>query len=156
MAATATRVTFGETVARLAADNPDIVVIDADLRKSTMTDTFAQQFPGRFFDVGIAESHAIDMCAGMAKTGLKPFATIYSTFLQRGLDQVFQEVALQGLPVRLCLDRAGLLVRETPGSRGFSIGLFHIRFCLRDHGPRREYAGISLLDFGVGGLEVSL
>jgi 1-deoxy-D-xylulose-5-phosphate synthase len=66
------------------------------------------KFPDRAFDVGIAESHAVDMMAGMAKTGLRPFTTIYSTFMQRGFDQCFQEVALQGLPVRFCMDRAGL------------------------------------------------
>jgi 1-deoxy-D-xylulose-5-phosphate synthase len=75
--------------------------------------------PRRTFDVGIAESHAVDMCAGMAKTGLKPFATIYSTFLQRAMDQVFQEVALQGLPVRFCMDRAGLVGGDGAVHHGF-------------------------------------
>ena len=77
------------------------------------------RFPERAFDVGIAESHAIDMCAGMAKTGLRPFATIYSTFLQRGFDQIFQEVALQELPVRFCMDRAGLVGGDGAVHHGF-------------------------------------
>jgi 1-deoxy-D-xylulose-5-phosphate synthase len=77
------------------------------------------RFPDRTFDVGIAESLATDMCAGMARSGLKPFATIYSTFLQRGLDQIFQEVALQGLPVRFCMDRAGLVGGDGAVHHGF-------------------------------------
>lgn len=77
------------------------------------------EFPERAFDVGIAESHAVDMMAGMAKSGLRPFATIYSTFLQRGFDQVFQEVALQGLPVRFCMDRAGLVGGDGAVHHGF-------------------------------------
>ncbi len=77
------------------------------------------QFPERAFDVGIAEGHAVDMMAGMAKTGLRPFATIYSTFLQRGFDQVFQEVSLQGLPVRFCMDRAGLVGGDGAVHHGF-------------------------------------
>jgi 1-deoxy-D-xylulose-5-phosphate synthase len=77
------------------------------------------EFPDRAFDVGIAEEHAVDMCAGMAKTGLKPFVTIYSTFLQRAVDQIFQEVALQGLPVRFCMDRAGLVGGDGAVHHGF-------------------------------------
>ena len=76
-------------------------------------------FPDRAFDVGIAESCGVDMCAGMAKAGLKPFATIYSTFLQRAFDQVFQEVSLQGLPVRFCMDRAGLVGGDGAVHHGF-------------------------------------
>jgi hypothetical protein len=66
-------------------------------------------FPDRTWDTGICESHAMDMMAGLAKTGWKPFFAVYSTFVQRAFDQAFQEVALQGLPVRICLDRAGLV-----------------------------------------------
>ena len=77
----------------------------------------------RFFASSIvsfsSESHATDMCAGMAKTGLKPFATIYSTFLQRGFDQIFQEVALQELPVRFCMDRGGLVGGDGAVHHGF-------------------------------------
>ena len=77
------------------------------------------QFPERAFDVGIAESHAVDMCAGMAKTGMKPFVTIYATFLQRGFDQIFQEVSLQDLPVRFCMDRGGLVGGDGAVHHGF-------------------------------------
>jgi 1-deoxy-D-xylulose-5-phosphate synthase len=76
-------------------------------------------YPTRTMDVGIAESHAVDMCAGMAKAGLKPFATIYSTFLQRGFDQIFQEVSLAGMPVRFCMDRAGLVGGDGAVHHGF-------------------------------------
>jgi 1-deoxy-D-xylulose-5-phosphate synthase len=76
-------------------------------------------FPDRCWDTGICESHAMDMMAGLAKTGWKPFFAVYSTFLQRAFDQAFQEVALQGLPVRLCLDRAGLVGGDGAVHHGF-------------------------------------
>ncbi len=78
-----------------------------------------EQFPDRTWDTGICESHAMDMLAGLAKTGFKPFFAVYSTFLQRAFDQVFQEVALQGLPVRLCLDRAGMVGGDGAVHHGF-------------------------------------
>jgi 1-deoxy-D-xylulose-5-phosphate synthase len=77
------------------------------------------RFPDRSWDVGICESHALDMMAGLAKTGFKPFFAVYSTFLQRAFDQAFQESALQGLPVRLCLDRAGLVGGDGAVHHGF-------------------------------------
>ena len=75
----------------------------------TSLDLFAKKFPNRCFDVGIAEQHAVTFAAGMATEGLKPFCAIYSTFLQRGYDQVMHDVVLQGLPVRFAMDRAGLV-----------------------------------------------
>ena len=75
----------------------------------TGIDKFAQQFPQRSFDVGIAEQHAVTFAAGLATEGLKPFVAIYSTFLQRAYDQVVHDVAIQGLPVRFAIDRAGLV-----------------------------------------------
>jgi 1-deoxy-D-xylulose-5-phosphate synthase len=78
-----------------------------------------KRFPDRTFDTGICESHAMDMMAGLAKTGWKPFFAVYSTFLQRAFDQAFQEVSLQGLPVRLCLDRAGLVGGDGAVHHGF-------------------------------------
>ncbi len=78
-----------------------------------------EEFPDRSWDTGICESHAMDMMAGMAKTGLKPFFAVYSTFLQRAFDQAFQEVALQGLPVRICMDRAGLVGGDGAVHHGF-------------------------------------
>jgi len=75
----------------------------------TGLDKFAQKFPDRCFDVGIAEQHAVTFAAGLATEGMKPFCTIYSTFLQRGYDQVVHDVAIQKLPVRFAMDRAGLV-----------------------------------------------
>ena len=96
-----------------------VVTVTAGMPDGTGLNKVVQAFPKRTIDVGIAESHAVDMCAGMAKTGIKPFATVYSTFLQRGVDQVFQEVALQGLPVRFCMDRAGLVGGDGAVHHGF-------------------------------------
>ena len=79
---------------------------------------FRQKFPDRFYDVGIAESAAVDFAAGMAKSGLRPVVCIYSTFLQRSFDQIFQEVALQNLPVVFCVDRAGLVGSDGPTHHG--------------------------------------
>src|SRR4030043_166964 len=79
---------------------------------------FAKKFPDRFYDVGIAESMAVEAAAGLAKTGLRPFVCIYSTFLQRSFDQIFQEVALQNLPVVFCIDRAGLVGADGPTHHG--------------------------------------
>ena len=75
----------------------------------TGLDLFAGKFPDRFFDVGIAEQHAVTFAAGLATEGMKPFATIYSTFLQRAYDQIIHDVAIQELPVRFAIDRAGLV-----------------------------------------------
>jgi len=96
-----------------------VVAVTAGMPDGTGLAQVIPRFPARAFDVGIAESHAVDMCAGMARTGLRPFATIYSTFLQRALDQIFQEVALQGLPVRFCMDRAGLVGGDGAVHHGF-------------------------------------
>jgi 1-deoxy-D-xylulose-5-phosphate synthase len=79
---------------------------------------FSKKFPDRFYDVGIAESAAVDVAAGMARNGLKPVVCIYSTFLQRSFDQIFQEVALQNLPVVFCVDRAGFVGSDGPTHHG--------------------------------------
>ena len=99
--------------------DPKVVAVSAGMPDGTGLSKIIPRFPDRSWDVGIAESHAVDMCAGMAKAGLKPFAAIYSTFMQRGFDQVFQEVALQGLPVRFCMDRAGLVGGDGAVHHGF-------------------------------------
>ena len=84
----------------------------------TGLESFRKKFPSRFYDVGIAESTAVDVAAGLAKSGLKPVVCIYSTFLQRTFDQIFQEVALQNLPVIFCIDRAGLVGDDGPTHHG--------------------------------------
>lgn len=105
-------------IERMEAD-PKITAVTAGMPDGTGLVKVIPRFPDRAFDVGIAESHAVDMMAGMAKAGLKPFVTIYATFLQRGYDQVFQEVALQGLPVRFCMDRSGLVGGDGAVHHGF-------------------------------------
>ncbi|MEM0936429.1 MAG: 1-deoxy-D-xylulose-5-phosphate synthase [Pseudomonadota bacterium] len=100
---------FGQTLTELAADDPEIVAVTAAMPSGTGVNLMADRFPGRVFDVGIAEQHGVTFAAGMAAGGLKPFCAIYSTFLQRGYDQIVHDVALQNLPVRFAIDRAGLV-----------------------------------------------
>lgn len=100
---------FGQALAQEALHDSRIVAITAAMPSGTGVDILARQMPNRVFDVGIAEQHAVTMAAGMAASGLKPFCAIYSTFLQRAYDQVVHDVALQGLPVRFAIDRAGLV-----------------------------------------------
>ena len=100
---------FGKTLCELAKKNKDITAITAAMTAGTGLTGFAEKFPNRFFDVGIAEQHAVTFAGGLAVQGLKPFVAIYSTFLQRALDQVIHDIALQKLPVVFCLDRAGLV-----------------------------------------------
>jgi 1-deoxy-D-xylulose-5-phosphate synthase len=100
---------FGETLTDEAARDARIVAVTAAMPSGTGLDILAKRFPARVFDVGIAEQHGVTFAAGMAASGLKPFCAIYSTFLQRGYDQVVHDVALQGLPVRFAIDRAGLV-----------------------------------------------
>jgi 1-deoxy-D-xylulose-5-phosphate synthase len=100
---------FGESLVKEAAKDDKIVAITAAMPSGTGVNLFEKAFPERTFDVGIAEQHAVTFAAGLATEGLKPFAAIYSTFLQRGYDQVVHDVAIQKLPVRFALDRAGLV-----------------------------------------------
>jgi 1-deoxy-D-xylulose-5-phosphate synthase len=100
---------FAEALVAEAARDPAIVAITAAMPAGTGLDRFQKRFPTRCFDVGIAEQHAVTFAAGMATEGLKPFCAIYSTFLQRAYDQVVHDVAIQRLPVRFALDRAGLV-----------------------------------------------
>ncbi|HEX5328382.1 MAG TPA: 1-deoxy-D-xylulose-5-phosphate synthase [Acetobacteraceae bacterium] len=98
---------FAEALIAQAEQDPDIVAITAAMPSGTGLDKFAKRFPDRCFDVGIAEQHAVTFAAGLACEGMKPFCAIYSTFLQRAYDQVVHDVAIQGLPVRFAMDRAG-------------------------------------------------
>ena len=100
---------FGKTLTDEAARDSRIVVVTAAMPSGTGVNLMAQRFPKRVFDVGIAEQHGVTFAAGMAASGLRPFCAIYSTFLQRGYDQIVHDVALQGLPVRFAIDRAGLV-----------------------------------------------
>ncbi|MEY3702933.1 MAG: hypothetical protein RLZZ561_553 [Pseudomonadota bacterium] len=100
---------FGETLAKIADSDPRICAITAAMPSGTGVDKFASAHPDRAFDVGIAEQHAVTFAAGLAAQGMRPFCAIYSTFLQRAYDQVVHDVAIQNLPVRFAIDRAGLV-----------------------------------------------
>ncbi|MBC7634051.1 MAG: 1-deoxy-D-xylulose-5-phosphate synthase [Acetobacteraceae bacterium] len=100
---------FAAALIQAAEADPDIVAITAAMPSGTGLDKFAKRFPDRIFDVGIAEQHAVTFAAGLATEGIKPFCAIYSTFLQRGYDQLVHDVAIQSLPVRFAIDRAGLV-----------------------------------------------
>lgn len=100
---------FGEKLVELAKKNDKIVAITASMKDGTGLTEFSKQFPKRFFDIGIAEQHAIGMAAGMAKEGAIPVVPIYSSFYQRAYDQVIHDVAMQNLPVVMCVDRAGIV-----------------------------------------------
>jgi 1-deoxy-D-xylulose-5-phosphate synthase len=110
---------FGEAMLDLMRRDDKVVTCTAAMPDGTGLVKVLKEFPDRAWDVGICESHATDMMAGLAKTGWKPFFAVYSTFLQRAFDQVFQEIALQGLPLRLCLDRAGLVGGDGAVHHGF-------------------------------------
>ena len=109
---------FGEHLTELASSDEKIVAITSAMCDGTGLMEFSKKFPDRFYDVGIAESAAVDVAAGMARNGLKPVVCIYSTFLQRSFDQIFQEVALQNLPVIFCIDRAGFVGSDGPTHHG--------------------------------------
>ncbi len=109
---------FGEELTKHAEKDERIVAITAAMPGGTGIDIFQKAFPKRTFDVGIAEQHAVTFAAGMAADGMKPFCAIYSTFLQRGYDQVVHDVAIQGLPVRFAMDRAGLVGADGPTHAG--------------------------------------
>jgi len=100
---------FAESLVAEAERDPRIVAVTAAMPSGTGLNLMAERFPERTFDVGIAEQHAVTFCAGLASEGYRPFAAIYSTFLQRAYDQVVHDVAIQGLPVRFAIDRAGLV-----------------------------------------------
>jgi 1-deoxy-D-xylulose-5-phosphate synthase len=109
---------FADTLTELAKNDPKIVAITAAMPEGTGLDKFAKALPGRMFDVGIAEEHAVTFCGGLATQGMKPIAAIYSTFLQRAFDQVFHDVAIMDLPVVFALDRAGIAGQDGPTHHG--------------------------------------
>jgi len=117
---------FGDALAELAAEHPGLVTITAAMPSGTGTAAFQKKWPERFFDVGIAEGHAVTFAAGLAAEGLRPVCAIYSTFLQRAYDNVIHDVAVQDLPVVFCMDRAGLV-----GEDGQThMGLYDIAYML--------------------------
>lgn len=118
---------FADAMTDVMDRDPLVFAVTAAMPDGTGVSKLLSKFPDRSLDTGICESHAMDMCAGMAKSGLKPFFAVYSTFAQRALDQVFQEVSLQGLPVRVCMDRAGFVGEDGAVHHGFmDIAMFRV------------------------------
>jgi 1-deoxy-D-xylulose-5-phosphate synthase len=117
---------FGDAITQLAAEHPELVAITAAMPSGTGINLFQKKWPDRTFDVGIAEGHATTFAAGLATQGLRPVVAIYSTFLQRGFDNIIHDVAIQNLPVIFCLDRAGMV-----GDDGQThMGLYDIAYML--------------------------
>ncbi len=116
---------FGDTLVKLAKNNKKIVAITAAMADGTGLTEFKKKYPERFFDVGIAEQHALTMAAGMAKEGLIPVVPIYSSFYQRAFDQVIHDICLQNLPVVMCVDRAGIVGQDGETHQGiFDLSFF--------------------------------
>lgn len=109
---------FGQTMVELGRVNKELVAVTAAMQIGTGLSSFAKHFPARFFDVGIAEGHAVTFSAGLAAQGIRPFCAIYSSFLQRAYDMTLHDVALQNLPVVFCIDRAGLVGDDGPTHHG--------------------------------------
>src|SRR4029077_13918618 len=110
--------TVSGTIHQVMKENPHVTVMTAAMCQGNKLEKVRTDFPERFFDVGICESHAVAFAAGQAKAGIRPIVDIYSSFLQRAFDQLFQEVALQNLPVTFCLDRSGLTGPDGPTHHG--------------------------------------
>ena len=118
---------FSEKIVELAKKDERIVAVTAAMASGTGLKEFKKEFPERFFDVGIAEQHALGMCAGLAKSGLKPIISLYSSFYQRGYDQVIHDIAIQKLPVVMCVDRAGIVGNDGETHQGqFDMAFFQI------------------------------
>ncbi len=128
---------FGESLLRLAEDHPEVVALTAAMAGGTGLSRFAERFPDRFYDVGIAEEHAVVFAGGLAAGGLRPVVAIYSTFMQRALDCIFHDICLQNRPVIFCVDRAGA-VEDGPTHHGiydlsFLLGMHNLAIlCPRD------------------------
>lgn len=141
---------FARTICRLAEENPKLVAVTAAMPDGTGLKQFGRRFPDRFFDVGIAEEHAVTSAAGMAAAGLKPVVAVYSSFLQRGYDQVLHDVCIQNLPVLFAVDRAGLV-----GSDGETHqGIFDLSFLtsipnMSVFAPKNRWELEQALEFGV-------
>ena len=117
---------FGDAITQLAAEHPELVAVTAAMPSGTGTSIFQKKWPERFFDVGIAEGHAVTFAGGLATGGIRPMVAIYSTFLQRAYDNVIHDIAVQHLPVTFCMDRAGLV-----GEDGQThMGLYDIAYML--------------------------
>ena len=141
---------FGDKLVSLAKKNEKIVAITASMKEGTGLLEFANRFPDRFFDVGIAEQHAIGFAAGLAKNGLKPIVPIYSSFYQRCYDQVIHDVCIQSLPVVMCIDRAGLVGNDGETHQGIlDLSFFNIVPNLTIMAPKGFKELEKMLEFSV-------
>ncbi len=130
--------------------NPKVTVMTAAMCQGTKLEKVRKAFPDRFFDTGICESHTVAFAAGQAKAGMRPIVDIYSTFLQRSYDQIFQEVALQNLPVTFVLDRAGLTGPDGPTHHGvFDFGYMRVFPNMVVMAPGDEYDARGMLEFAL-------
>lgn len=142
---------FSAALLKAAQKNPDIVAITAAMPDGTGLKKFKECFPDRFFDVGIAEAHAVTFAAGLASTGLKPFVAIYSSFLQRGFDQIIHDVCIQNLPVIFAVDRAGLVGNDGETHQGiFDLSYLNLIPNLNIAAPKNKYELSALIQFASG------
>ena len=143
---------FGDALVSVGEKNENVVAITAAMSDGTGLVKFREKFKSRYYDVGIAESIAVDLGAGLAKQGLRPVVCIYSTFLQRSFDQLFQEVSLQNLPVTFCIDRAGVVGDDGPTHHGvLDIGFLRMLPNIVIAVPADEYEVNQALAMAVGG-----
>lgn len=137
----------GRTLCNMAKTNTRIVAVTAAMPSGTGLNLFGEQYPARMFDVGICEEHAITMSAGMAKGGLKPYVALYSTFLQRGYDQILIDVCMQNLPVVFCIDRAGLTGEDGETHQGvFDIAMLLSMPNMRLYAPAAQQELVAMLE----------
>ena len=141
---------FGKKLISLASRNKKIVAITAAMKDGTGLTEFAKKFPERFFDVGIAEQHALTFAAGLAVEGMIPFISLYSSFYQRGFDQVIHDICLQNLPVIMCVDRAGVVGNDGPTHHGlFDLSFFRLIPNIVIMAPRDYKELKMMMDFSV-------
>ena len=141
---------FSEKICEIAKENPKVVALTAAMPDGTGLSKFAKEFPNRFFDVGIAEAHEVTSAAGMASAGLKPVVAVYSSFLQRGYDQVLHDVCIQELPVLFAIDRAGLVGSDGETHQGiFDVSFLSLVPGMSIMAPKNCWELESMLEFGV-------
>lgn len=141
---------FSRKICELAEKDPSIVAVTAAMPDGTGLSRFAKRFPDRFFDVGIAEAHAVTSAAGMASAGLRPVVAVYSSFLQRGYDQVLHDVCIQGLPVLFSIDRAGLVGSDGETHQGiFDVSFLSLVPGMSIMAPKNLWELQRMLEFGV-------
>ncbi len=148
---------FGETMLRLAKDNEKLIAITAAMPSGTGLAKFAETYPKQFFDVGIAEAHAVTMAAGLARGGMRPVVALYSSFLQRGFDSLLHDVCLQNLPVVIAVDRAGLVGADGETHQGiFDPAFLSVMPNLVVYSPSSQNEMVAMLEMAVSRKEPSV